>query len=149
MTSTAKKSTKSTKSTKAEKADEQEHEFGAGFENFRERAIRLNGNASEVKISDEPFKLGKEDGFTFEMELPKPGFKTRMAIEAALESGSAIRVLQLAFGRYLDPMLNDLDAYERETGNSAADVLTGLVLNYLEHFYGEGAMSQAFPKLSI
>lgn len=139
MTSTTAKKTTKKAAPKAE--------FGARFEDFRDRAKSLSVN--ETAISDEPFILGKEDGFSAEYELPKPSFKARLILDDAMEKGDTIRVLRVVFGRHADAVLDDLDTYEEETGEDSLFILLGIVMAYIEHFYGAGSSDKVFTKLSI
>lgn len=139
-------STSPAKKTVAKKA---KPEFGAKFGEYRERAINLRGSEITTTVTNEPFVLGTDLGFSTEITLTKPSFKTRLAIESAFENGQTIRLLQLMFGNDVDAILDDLDEYEEQTGESSNDVLFGIILSYLEHFYGAGSASEVFTKLSI
>lgn len=118
------------------------------FDKFRDRAIALRGEASEVRVTNEPFILGKDDGFDVEIVLDKPKFTTRVAIEAALKDHDEVRIIQIMFGKYIDHVLRALEKYEEETGNAAIDVLAGLMAAYFEHFYGPNGVPEAFTAAS-
>lgn len=123
-------------------------EVGDKFEAFRERAIATN-IANDALVSDGPFILGEDHGFSTEMSIEAPSFKTRFAIDASLQSGNTIRTMSLVFGKHFDTVLDELDAYEKETGNRADSVINGIVVAYFEHFYGKDAVGQIFTKPSI
>lgn len=137
MTTAAKKTT----------AKKTEPEFGAGFEKYRERSAKV----AEVNdlITMEPFTLGTDKGFTRDYVLAKPSIKERALIQNAMANGDVLNIMRLVFGADADDVLDELDRYENQTGMSVTPILLGLVIEYLEHFYGPGAGDHSFSKLSI
>lgn len=129
------------KTTTAKKTD---NIFNA-FNDYRDRALSL-GVVEDTKVTDKPFILTKEQGFKADIELPRPELRTRMVIEDAMQRRDTITFTRLVFGRHADTVLERLEEYEAETGQTAEPVLLGIVVAFLEHFYGNGAGSPAFPK---
>ena len=117
------------------------------FEQFRDRALAIGVNDNPT-VSDTPYKLGKNEGFDPEIELPKPALRARMLAEDAIRRGDTLTVSKIIFGPYVDRILGRLEDYETETGQSADVVLLGLIYDYFEHFYGKGAADSVFPNAS-
>lgn len=138
---TAKKTTKP-----AETVNETVEEPQELFEEFRDRAIALGG--SGVKVTNTPFVLGEEHGFDPSVELPKPGYKARTLIVDALQRRDILSALRIVLGREVDRVLDAVDAHEEKTGTSGDLIVTGILIAYMEHFYGKGVISQAFRNLS-
>lgn len=139
-TMTAKKSTTTTtRKTSARKS------AGSGrFEKFRQRAIDA-GLGVEAVVTNDPFVLDEADGFTPPIELERPSFSTRVAVQDALSKNDIVRAMVLIFGNDVNRVIEVLDAYERETGESSAAVFNGIVIAYTVHFFGEGSQSAGFP----
>lgn len=76
--------------------------------------------------------------------MEKPSFAVRMGLQDALGKNDYMRALQLMFGGQINRVLLVLDRYERHTGNDSDNVLVGMLMEYMEHFYGEGAMDESF-----
>lgn len=115
------------------------------FEKFRARALKVSGTGERNKIvTNDPFVLTEEQGFDPPLKLEKPSFAVRMGLQDALGKNDYMRALQLMFGGQINRVLLVLDRYERHTGNDSDNVLVGMLMEYMEHFYGEGAMDESF-----
>lgn len=119
------------------------------FEQFRTRALTVGvGELATRTVSTQPFTLGNDEGFDPAIELPKPALRARLIAEDSLRSGDVLTVSKIIFGPYVDRIMEQLEYYERETGESAEIVLVGIIHAYFTHFYGEGAADAVFPSVS-
>lgn len=165
---TANKSTKSTKATEAKATEITEADVTTDtaeatgptlaatdtidiskFDKFRERAISSPKGKQGGLVTNEPFILGPEDGFDRTIEIERPNFTERLNIGIYVQEGDIVGMLQSVFGENTNYILYQLNRYEAATGELADDIFMGIVMAYLEHFYGMDAASQVFKKLSV
>lgn len=132
-----------TKSTAAKKASVAKKI--ASFEEFRERALKAtrSPNAPSI-VTDEPFVLGPEDGFDPPVVIEKPNFTLRFNLSEAMNNGDVSKVLRLVLMNDINRVFHVIDEYERETGVSGDEIITGIVISYFEHFYGVDAAAESF-----
>lgn len=126
--------------------DEDVPERIAQFEKYRERAIKTGGDTAPKIVTDAPFRLDSEQGFNPPLEVSKPSFAVRMSLNDAIQKGDQARAVSLIFGQQTTRVLLTIDTYERKTGEYGIGdkILSGMLMDYLEHFYGKGAFDQAF-----
>ncbi|QGU03099.1 hypothetical protein CKALI_11275 [Corynebacterium kalinowskii] len=120
------------------------------FEEFLGRAKKLakkTGKKQTSSVTDEPFVLGEDYGFTPEISIEKPVFSDRLTLAQAAQRQDTITCLRVFFKddftRFLICM-NDM-------GDDAELITLGVVQALFEHFYGIGVDDAVggFPMLSI
>lgn len=111
----------------------------AKFAQLRQRAIDAGiNNSPRVKFTKEPYVLGEEYGFDPEITVPAPKLEDIMLIERAMQQGDLWNVASAVLGemnavRILRTIDKEFDPAE------ASQVLSGLLIDAVEHFYGPGA----------
>lgn len=135
---TTKKTTTATRKAPAKKA------AATRFDKFRQRAIDAGMGADSI-VTNDPFVLGEAEGFNPPIELQRPSFSTRVAIQDALGKQDFVRAMVLIFGNDVNRVIEVLDDYEKETGESSTVIFTGIVIAYTVHFFGEGSQNATFP----
>lgn len=118
------------------------------FDKFRERALRTTTDKGN-KGSNDPFVLGEDAGFSPAIVLDKPSLKARMLLQDAVQQSRVLDVLRFIFGSDVNRFLDVLDLHEEETGENSELIMMGIIIAYVEHFYGEGSLTQSFRNLSI
>lgn len=113
------------------------------FDKFRQRAIEAGMGADSI-VTNDPFVLGEAEGFNPPIELQRPSFSTRVAIQDALGKQDFVRAMVLIFGNDVNRVIEVLDDYEKETGESSTVIFTGIVIAYTVHFFGEGSQNATF-----
>lgn len=136
---TTKKTTTATRKAPAKKTT-----TATRFDKFRQRAIEAGMGADSI-VTNDPFILGEAEGFNPPIELQRPSFSTRVAIQDALGKQDFVRAMVLIFGNDVNRVIEVLDDYEKETGESSTVIFTGIVIAYTVHFFGEGSQSATFP----
>lgn len=115
------------------------------FEKYRARAVKITGNDNSGLVTDKPFVLGKADGFTPPISVSKPSFVIRLAIADAMKNRDVVQALRLMFGNVTNRVLLTIDKYEDQFPDiNGEDIMLGMVIDYLEHFYGKGAADESF-----
>lgn len=115
------------------------------FEKYRARAVKVTGNDKSGLVTDEPFILGEADGFTPPISVSKPSFVIRLAIADAMKNQDVVQALRLMFGNVTNRVLLTIDKYEEQFPDiNGEDIMLGMVIDYLEHFYGKGAADESF-----
>lgn len=135
---TTKKTATTTRKAPAKKAA-----TNTRFDKFRQRAIDAGMGADPI-VTNDPFVLGEDEGFNPPIELQRPNFSTRVAIQDALSKQDFVRAMVLLFGNDVNRVIDVLDTYEQETGESSMVVFTGIVIAYTVHFFGEGSQNATF-----
>lgn len=121
---------------------------GDKFEKFRTRALETTGlGAKQSLVTRDPYVLGDEYGFTPALELAPPTFADRLVLADASEKGDFMDVLRVVFKQSLGRVITAIDKWERETGQAGELILTGIAVDYIEHFYGKGAFDGNFPSV--
>lgn len=125
--------------------DADTHEVVDRFEKYRARAVKVTGNDKSGLVTDEPFVLGEADGFNPPISVSKPSFVIRLAIADAMKNRDVVQALRLMFGNVTNRVLLTIDKYEDQFPDiNGEDIMLGMVIDYLEHFYGKGAADESF-----
>lgn len=115
------------------------------FEKYRARAAKITGNDKSGLVTDEPFILGEADGFTPPISVSKPSFVIRLAIADSMKKQDVVGALRYMFGNVTNRVLLTIDQYEEQFPDiNGEDIMLGMVVDYLEHFYGKGAADESF-----
>lgn len=111
----------------------------AKFAQLRQRALDSGvGNAPRMKVNKDSYVLGKEYGFDPEINVPSPSLEDVLLIERAMQSGDVWNVASAILGD--SNAVRVLRALDKEFDpDEAAQVLAGILLDAIEHFYGPGA----------
>lgn len=119
------------------------------FDKFRDRAIKSPKSKTGGLVTNDPFVLGPEDGFDRTIKIERPNFAERLNIGIYVQEGDIVGLLQSIFAEHTNYIIYQLNLYEAKTGNVADEIFLGIVMAYLEHFYGKDAASSVFKKLSV
>lgn len=116
------------------------------FEQFRARGVALakrSGTNRRAFVTDDPFELGEEYGFTPPIVVEKPVYSDRLAIEDMSRKGDAVGILRLLFKNEFRRLLVALNG----VGDDAEEVSLGIFIAVMSHFYGEGIVDEigTFP----
>ncbi|MBF6328731.1 hypothetical protein [Nocardia transvalensis] len=107
----------------------------AAFDALRDRA---RGSTLQVltPASDDPFRLGPEDGFDPPLVVEWPqDLPTKIGLEATARVGNIVPFLQLLLGDR--DLMRVVAAFSRFADGER--LLVGLYLRIMEHFFGPGA----------
>lgn len=135
-----------TSTTEKPQADQATDLAGDRFEKFRARGMAMQNRAGHRRrtfVTDDPFVLGEEYGFTPPIEIQKPVYTDRLAIEEMSRAGNATGVLRLLFKDDYRRFLAALNS----VGDDAEEVAIGVFIDIQAHFYGEGIVDElvTFP----
>lgn len=109
----------------------------AKFENLRRKAIE-SGLATESKVNDDPYILGEDFGFDPEIKIDAPSLESMLVLQKAITAGDVLDQATTLFGavattRIVRRLDQDFDA------PTASQILTGIILDVTEHFWGRDA----------
>ena len=120
---------KNTNNTAAKKA--------AKFAQLRQKAIN-SGLATESKVSDEPYILGEDFGFDPEVRIEAPNLEKLLILQRAINGGDVLEQSTTLFGGpNTERIVRALD--QQFDTAAASQILTGIILDVIEHFWGQGA----------
>lgn len=109
----------------------------------RARAVKITGNDNSGLVTDAPFILGKADGFTPPISVSKPSSACSHC-RLHEEVGDVVGARYM-FGTVTNRVLLTIDKYEEQFPDiNGEDIMLGMVVDYLEHFYGKGAADESF-----
>lgn len=116
------------------------------FEQFRSRGVEVSKRSGRKRrkfVTDDPFVLGEEHGFNPPIEVEKPVYTDRLAIEEMSRNGDAVGILRLLFKSDFRRFLVALN----EQGDDAEEIAIGVFLEIMSHFYGDGIADEmgTFP----
>ncbi len=111
------------------------------FEELRKRAIEMPG-VDMSKITDEPFVMGAEWGFTDNpVTVALPTFTAAELISESLRTNQILNAIRILFKADANRVSAALDTLGKDAGPAALL----LVDDIITHFYGKGSV-QVFPR---
>lgn len=110
------------------------------FEALRQKAID-SGLASEIHVSNDPFTL-EEYGFGPEVKADVPTLESTLILQQAVTDGAVLDQSVALFGREnVAKIVHELDKVYDSA--AASQILTGFIIEAVEHFWGQGASEVA------
>lgn len=109
------------------------------FGDLRDKAIK-KGLASAVPtiVTDDDYVLGEDLGFTPEIRIPAPSLEKLIVFQETVNSQNSLAIAQAILGvAETTAIVRNLD--ERFGVNDAEQFFVGIVLDAVEHFFGDGA----------
>lgn len=106
---------------------------------LRDKAI-AKGLASDTPtiVSDDDYVLGEDLGFDPEIRIEAPSLESLIVFQETLNSENSLAISQALLGiENTTAIVRSLD--ERFGVNDAEHFFVGIVLDVVEHFFGDGA----------
>lgn len=111
----------------------------AKYATLRQKAIdRGATNGKPTVVTNEPYVLGAEYGFEPEISIPVPNLETLIVFQNAAEGNNVWEITRSIMGpSNAVRIIRALD--ENFEVDEAEQVMSGILLDMLDHFFGPGA----------